>query len=147
MMWEFRIYSFSERNSIILRTFACFESIGEGVLYVDKMVRDFLYLCIFIMKKQLEIDDKTGRWSEKEHRVFLEGLKLYGKNWKILSEHIKTRSCTQVRSHAQKYFIKQRSDEEVKQAYRRSILQVTSPSDSKCEVSTQYGEDMLFPLS
>ena len=99
------------------------------------------------MKKVLEIDDKTGRWSQKEHRLFLEGLKLYGKNWKVLSDHIKTRSCTQVRSHAQKHFIKARSDEQIKQAFRQSFIEKNNPSSSKCETSTQYGEDMLFPIS
>jgi len=45
-----------------------------------------------------------GRWSDLEQAQFLEGLERYGKHWKQLSDHIKTRSVVQVRSHAQKFF-------------------------------------------
>jgi len=34
----------------------------------------------------------------------MEGLKLFGKNWKKVEEHIGTRTGAQIRSHAQKYF-------------------------------------------
>eukprot|EP00826_Nyctotherus_ovalis_P000731 TRINITY_DN10028_c0_g1_i20.p1 TRINITY_DN10028_c0_g1~~TRINITY_DN10028_c0_g1_i20.p1 ORF type:complete len:237 (-),score=6.23 TRINITY_DN10028_c0_g1_i20:345-1055(-) len=55
-----------------------------------------------------------GHWSAEEHRRFLEGtfivlrvaIKLYGKNWKKIEEHIGTRNGTQIRSHAQKYSLK-----------------------------------------
>jgi hypothetical protein len=36
----------------------------------------------------------------------LEALKLYGKEWKKVQEHVKTRTSTQARSHAQKFFQK-----------------------------------------
>ncbi len=35
-----------------------------------------------------------GRWSDYEHRRFLEGLKLYGKDWRLIEEHIGTRTCS-----------------------------------------------------
>jgi SHAQKYF class myb-like DNA-binding protein len=37
---------------------------------------------------------------------FVEALNLYGKNWKKVEEHVGSRSGAQIRSHAQKYFIK-----------------------------------------
>lgn len=49
----------------------------------------------------------TGRWSDKEHQLFLQGLKLHGRNWKAIAEHVKSRSHVQIRTHAQKYFIKE----------------------------------------
>mmetsp|Transcript_6162 Transcript_6162/g.7888 ORF Transcript_6162/g.7888 Transcript_6162/m.7888 type:complete len:89 (-) Transcript_6162:1650-1916(-) len=49
---------------------------------------------------------KTGRWTRDEHYRFVEALKLYGKEWKRVQEHIVTRSSTQARSHAQKFFVK-----------------------------------------
>ena len=49
-----------------------------------------------------------GRWTPEEHDLFLEGLMLFGNEWKSVQEHIKTRSATQARSHAQKFFIKLR---------------------------------------
>ena len=33
-------------------------------------------------------------------------MKLYGKEWKKVEEHVGTRSSTQARSHAQKFFVK-----------------------------------------
>mmetsp|Transcript_18570 Transcript_18570/g.37942 ORF Transcript_18570/g.37942 Transcript_18570/m.37942 type:complete len:221 (+) Transcript_18570:685-1347(+) len=53
----------------------------------------------------------VGRWSDLEHAQFLEGLKRYGKRWKQISDHIKTRSVVQIRSHAQKFFKRQAKDD------------------------------------
>ena len=47
---------------------------------------------------------KNGRWSLMEHVRFLEALKLFGKNWKKVEEYVATRTSTQARSHAQKFF-------------------------------------------
>jgi len=48
----------------------------------------------------------TGRWSADEHKRFLAGLDQFGTgNWKKITEMVGTRSCTQIRTHAQKYFI------------------------------------------
>ena len=48
----------------------------------------------------------TGRWKFKEHIQFLEGLDKYGVNWKKIRSLIKTRTLGQIRSHAQKFFLK-----------------------------------------
>ncbi len=45
-----------------------------------------------------------GRWTDEEHEKFLEGLRLFGKDWRRIEEFIGSRSCAQIRSHAQKYF-------------------------------------------
>jgi SHAQKYF class myb-like DNA-binding protein len=38
--------------------------------------------------------------------LFLQGLELYGKEWKKISKMVKSRTLVQIRSHAQKYFQK-----------------------------------------
>ena len=48
----------------------------------------------------------TGRWSEEEHKKFIEGILEFGNEWKNVQNVIKTRSSTQARSHAQKFFLK-----------------------------------------
>ena len=48
----------------------------------------------------------VGRWSKEEHYIFLKGMKDYGNYWKKLEQIMKTRSKSQIRSHAQKYFIR-----------------------------------------
>lgn len=50
----------------------------------------------------------TGRWQQEEHQKFIEAMFLYGNEWKRVQEHIVTRSATQARSHAQKFFIRLR---------------------------------------
>ena len=57
---------------------------------------DFSYLNHYI----------AGRWTQKEHALFVKGLELYNKQWKLIAELVKTRSVVQVRTHAQKYFIR-----------------------------------------
>lgn len=55
------------------------------------------------MNKEFE---KEGRWAEEEHQKFLEAMKLYGKNWRLIQHYVGTRNAAQARSHAQKYFAK-----------------------------------------
>ena len=47
-----------------------------------------------------------GRWSRQEHILFLQALKLYGREWRSVQNFVKTRTSTQSRSHAQKFFEK-----------------------------------------
>lgn len=50
----------------------------------------------------------TGRWSKDEKKAFVEGLEAFGTAWPAIKKFVKTRSGAQIRSHAQKYFRKQR---------------------------------------
>jgi SHAQKYF class myb-like DNA-binding protein len=46
------------------------------------------------------------KWSEEETALFEEGLRLFGRDWQQLSQHIgPTRSLASVKSHTQKHFI------------------------------------------
>lgn len=49
---------------------------------------------------------KGGRWTSEEHLSFLEGIRLYGKDWRRVAQVVKTRSAVQTRTHAQKYLLK-----------------------------------------
>jgi SHAQKYF class myb-like DNA-binding protein len=50
--------------------------------------------------------EHTGRWTKREHELFLEALKKHGKEWKKVAAMVKTRTVVQTRTHAQKYFQK-----------------------------------------
>ena len=48
----------------------------------------------------------NGRWRVNEHMRFLGGCLQYGNNWKKVETYVRTRTSTQIRSHAQKYLKK-----------------------------------------
>jgi SHAQKYF class myb-like DNA-binding protein len=54
------------------------------------------------------LDTNNGRWTHPEHVKFVEAIFMYGNEWKKVKGHINTRSSSQARSHAQKYFLKLR---------------------------------------
>ncbi|CAE5964158.1 unnamed protein product [Arabidopsis arenosa] len=62
-----------------------------------------------ISSSNLNRERKRGvPWTEEEHKLFLLGLQRVGKgDWKGISRNfVKTRTSTQVASHAQKYFLR-----------------------------------------
>ena len=52
----------------------------------------------------------SGRWTNEEHQKFIEGILKYGNEWKRVQSIIKTRSSTQARSHAQKFFLRMKKE-------------------------------------
>jgi len=55
---------------------------------------------------QMSSTFKPGRWSQEEHERFLRGFELYGHKWRKVRDVVGTRTVTQVRTHAQKFFVK-----------------------------------------
>ena len=51
-------------------------------------------------------DSNNGRWGKDEQRRFAEAVLKYGNDWKKIQNHVFSRNITQVRSHAQKYLMK-----------------------------------------
>ncbi|XP_074289871.1 transcription factor SRM1-like [Silene latifolia] len=79
-------------------------------------------------------------WTEEEHKQFLMGMEKYGKgDWKtIAKEFVRTRTPTQVASHAQKHF--KRQEKKKKDAKRWSIFDITSPRN---EIEWKRGNDVI----
>nr|AGO33167.1 MYB transcription factor [Narcissus tazetta subsp. chinensis] len=58
------------------------------------------------LRKPYTITKMRDRWSEEEHERFLDGLLLFGREWKKIEDFVGTKTVIQIRSHAQKYFLK-----------------------------------------
>jgi SHAQKYF class myb-like DNA-binding protein len=81
------------------------------------------------------VEEHTGRWTKEEHEAFLQGLKMYGKEWKKVAAKVRTRTVVQTRTHAQKYFQKlQKSIQDNVSNKRRAGVSSSH--------STEYGDDM-----
>ena len=50
-----------------------------------------------------------GRWTKEERDTFIKGLILYDINWKKINDLIPSRTDTQIRSHAQKFYQRMKS--------------------------------------
>lgn len=70
--------------------------------------------------KEMQKTIKEGRWTASEHDLFLEGLEKHGRSWKKVADHIGTRTVMQTRTHAQKYFDKQKEEQEKKSPIKKT---------------------------
>ena len=57
-------------------------------------------------RRKKESSFNTGRWHPEEHQRFIEALLKFGNDWKSVQRYVGSRSSTQARSHAQKFFVK-----------------------------------------
>ncbi|KAL3814808.1 hypothetical protein ACJIZ3_016076 [Penstemon smallii] len=58
------------------------------------------------VRKPYTITKSRESWSEQEHDKFIEALQLFDRDWKKIEAFIGSKTVIQIRSHAQKYFLK-----------------------------------------
>ncbi|EYU35107.1 hypothetical protein MIMGU_mgv1a019528mg [Erythranthe guttata] len=58
------------------------------------------------IRKPYTITKSRESWSHQEHHKFLQALHLFDRDWKKIEEFVGSKTVIQIRSHAQKYFLK-----------------------------------------
>ncbi|CAK9232300.1 unnamed protein product [Sphagnum troendelagicum] len=58
------------------------------------------------IRKPYTITKSRESWTEQEHDKFLEALQLFDRDWKKIEAFVGSKTVIQIRSHAQKYFLK-----------------------------------------
>ena len=82
-------------------------------------------------------------WTEEEHKLFLLGLQKVGKgDWRGISRNfVKTRTPTQVASHAQKYFLRRNNHN--RRRRRSSLFDITNDTVT---IASHYSALSLISL-
>ncbi|KAI3855204.1 hypothetical protein MKX03_026062 [Papaver bracteatum] len=110
----------SFRKSVSLNNLSQYEQLPHEFAAVDHHVLATGYVSDDVAARSRE--RKRGvPWTEEEHKLFLLGLQRVGKgDWRGISRNfVKTRTPTQVASHAQKYFLRRNN---LNRRRRRSSL-------------------------
>ncbi|CAA3006246.1 REVEILLE 8 [Olea europaea subsp. europaea] len=58
------------------------------------------------VRKPYTITKSRESWTDEEHDKFLEALQLFDRDWKKIEDFVGSKTVIQIRSHAQKYFLK-----------------------------------------
>ena len=66
------------------------------------------------IKNDINTISNGGRWNKDEQKRFAEAVLKYGNDWKQIQNHIYSRNITQVRSHAQKFLMKLKDNNFIK---------------------------------
>jgi len=89
--------------------------------------------------------DKKGipkrGWAKDEHTKFLHGLRIHGRGrWKEIASIVGTKTPTQIQSHAQKYFLRQKQTNKNKRSIHDFSLEDLETSDGNSNSVTPKGD-------
>ncbi|XP_057971358.1 protein LATE ELONGATED HYPOCOTYL [Malania oleifera] len=97
------------------------------------------------VRKPYTITKQRERWTEEEHKKFLEALKLYGRAWRRIEEHVGTKTAVQIRSHAQKFFSKVVRESSGSNASSVEPIEIPPPRPKRKPVHP-YPRKLVHPL-
>mmetsp|Transcript_11705 Transcript_11705/g.35666 ORF Transcript_11705/g.35666 Transcript_11705/m.35666 type:complete len:176 (+) Transcript_11705:132-659(+) len=100
-------------------------------------------------RKKYVLTKRREYWTEQEHAKFERALSMYGREWKLIEQEVGTKTAVQIRSHAQKYFLRL---ERMKSSDRPSPVSsfgsspASSPTASPMRVEPEVIEDIAHTL-
>ena len=101
-----------KKNNVLNELFTTNNPQSNKKLFFTHTLKNFLQKKMFKVetikeKKASNADNNSqGYWFKSEHYKFIEALYLYDCNWKKIQNHLRNRTYNQVRSHAQKFYLK-----------------------------------------
>ncbi|KAJ1421777.1 SANT/Myb domain [Sesbania bispinosa] len=146
MLFGVRVVVDSMRKSVSLNNLSQYEhphdvpnnDIKEETLAAGYASADDATADPHISGKNRDRERKRGiPWTEEEHKLFLVGLQKVGKgDWRGISRNfVKTRTPTQVASHAQKYFLRRANL--TRRRRRSSLFDITTDTVSATPVAEE----------
>ena len=93
-------------------------------------------------------ESQNGRWTKEEHTRFIDAIIKYGNDWKKVQRHVATRTSTQARSHAQKFLMKLKRSEKIRnKKINLNLSWAKSISLIKSEFTTSELKYLLYSVS
>eukprot|EP00184_Porphyridium_aerugineum_P007909 CAMPEP_0184691992 /NCGR_PEP_ID=MMETSP0313-20130426/646_1 /TAXON_ID=2792 /ORGANISM="Porphyridium aerugineum, Strain SAG 1380-2" /LENGTH=399 /DNA_ID=CAMNT_0027149785 /DNA_START=552 /DNA_END=1751 /DNA_ORIENTATION=- len=89
-------------------------------------------------RKKYTMTKTREQWTNEEHTMFLEALEVYQRDWKKIEKCIGTKNVVQIRSHAQKHFIK---------VTKNQTGEVIPPARPKRRRNAHNGNDQLAAMA
>jgi SHAQKYF class myb-like DNA-binding protein len=90
---------------------------------------------------------RGGRWSKEEQYRFAEAVLKYGNDWKKIQNHVFSRNITQVRSHAQKYLMKLKENNFLKdKGIKQNLSWIKTMNYLKDVLTYDELKDVLFSV-
>ena len=99
-----------------------------------------------IIKEKTEEKINEGRWNTKEQKKFIEALDKYSINWKKIGSLIPTRTISQIRAHAQKFFNKLKKYKDENLGIDLTLDSIHNIKDAIDHIKSVNSENNIFEI-
>ena len=103
-------YYYNKKNIFSIKSTNNTVDSNNDASLLSKDESNFLGKKMFIVKKKNLFSVDTGvcngKWTDEEHQKFIEALYIYNYKWYYIRKYIPTRAPEQIRSHAQKFYLR-----------------------------------------